>query len=325
MLFKLSPWEFFSKAESFFTSDDSGVFAFLCTDPYLERFLISHIKKNSTDFNLVFGQEVDHRYVEEKIFALTLFNQNENFLILKGEEIDNLVLEQLFFCNQGVDYDYGGQKIVVIFSKKSKAYLELSKKLNQEDKIKNFVIEEVKFWESSKLWQLSMQLKKVTYKNEIGQFVLDHLEHNLESFLWAIDTLEHGKTLLQKQELLLSDLPIFFKRERWDIFDMAHEFNKNPKKFIVEILRREDLDFNFLRSTFAFMQTHILKIIYPEEILKKAKNSKYEEEIIKTSRSISKIELLQYLKLFSEAEIMAKLQDPFLIDKIRSQIFLTTQ
>ena len=76
-------------------------------------------------------------------------------------------------------------------------------------------------------------------------------------------------------------------------------------------------DYEWLRALFSMMQGHLTKVLAPEELRQKAKLSKYDQSILVVSENWKRADILRYLKMFSELEILAKSSDQLLINKLR--------
>ena len=86
------------------------------------------------------------------------------------------------------------------------------------------------------------------------------------------------------------------------------------------MLKKNDGDFSWLRALFAMMQGHLTKVLAPDELRNKPKLSKYDQNILIVSEKFSRPVILNYLRFFSELEILAKSNDELLINKIRLAI-----
>ena len=139
------------------------------------------------------------------------------------------------------------------------------------------------------------------------------MEHNFECFLGLIDTI---KINFPEGIVNLKILQELVTKERWDFFELIDFFHRNPKLFFEEILKKE-IDYDWLRTLSAFMQSHLTKILFPEDLRNKAKLSKYDQTVLEMSEKLNRNMLKYYLGFFSELEILSKSSDVFLVNRLR--------
>jgi hypothetical protein len=163
------------------------------------------------------------------------------------------------------------------------------------------------------LWQFTQKTRGVNYDSAVSRFALEYLEHNFESFYWLLDVLKMNFDNKAVDLKILLDL---VKKERWDFFELMDIFNRDSRLFFLEILKKET-DYDWLRTLSAMMQTHLIKILFPEEIKAKGKLSKYDQSILNAAQRMNRVDAQYFLRFFSELEVMAKSSDVFLIDRIR--------
>ncbi len=303
------PWDFFSKFPTTIEVDKPGLYAFLITDPYLERILLDRIPKEKVTRSLYSGIDITREFVEDHLINLSFFSELDHIHVINAENI-NVEILSMFTDHSS---DLGERFIIFNFTKTSKAFNEFCKNKN----VTAFELEEVKFWEGPKLWQFCQKVRNVTYAAEISRYILENLEHNFESFLWAIDTMELN---FEKGSVRLDELKVLIKKERWDFFTLVDLFHQSPKKFFEELLKKDDLDFEWLRSLFAFMEGHLAKVLSPEEIKMKSKPSKYDLALLAMSENWTHAQIVASIKFFSECEIMAKSNDQLLLNTLRMKI-----
>ncbi len=307
MLSKMLPWDFVKEWPSTINLKQMGIYAYFNEDPYLEKMLMDRLPRQEIAFSIYSGNEVTREFVEEHFINLSFFSTTDHLMIMNAENIPNGVID--FLLEQG---DCSDRFVLLFFNKSSKQFTESVK----NPKLIGFSLDTPRFWEGPILWQFCMKLKNVKYDSAVTQFALGHLEHNFESFLSLIDTLvlyfPNGPVDMK----LLNEL---IKNERWSFFDLINYFHENPKIFIQEILKKEK-DFDWLIFLFNQTQTHLVKILYPQEIEEKKKRSKYDQTIIDMSLKLDRRMVKYYVKLFSEFEVLAKSKNDFLIDRLRLEL-----
>ncbi len=311
MLSKFQPWDFLPKYPKVIDPQKTGLYAFLITDPYLERIIFSHLPKNlkkEMEFSLYSGVDVTRDFLEEHLVNLSFFSQIDHIQIMNAENIPAASVKYLL----ETEIDWSHRFMVLLFTKSSKSFSELSKAKN----ITGIEIEEPKFWDAPKIWQFCQKARDIQLTADISRLVLDQLESTFESFLWVIDTI---KTYHPDGKISIDELKTYIKKERWDFFELTDVFNSRPQAFFQEILKK-DTDYEWLRSLFAFMQGHLVKVLFPEEIRKKPKLSKYDSAILVVAENWHRTDVMHFLKFFSECEILAKSSDPLVVDQMRLEL-----
>ena len=306
MLSKFLPWDFLPKYPSTIDKKKTGIYAFLVEDPYMERVLLERIPKSEISFSLYSGVDITRDFIEEHFINLSFFSSIDHIQVINGENIKPDVLKFLIESN----IDWSNRFMLIFFTKTNKSFTELTK----APAVSGFTIEGPKFWEGEKLWQFCQKAREINLPSDVSRFVLEHLEHTFESFFWVINTI---KLNFPDGKINIEELKSLVKKERWDFFELIDIFNTNPKRFFAEILKKQDGDYEWLRALFAFMQGHLTKVLFPEEIRLKPKLTKYDQSILVVSDKWQRNDIVNYLKFFSELEIQAKSSDKLLINKLR--------
>jgi hypothetical protein len=305
MLSNFLPWDFLPKHPQTIDTKKPGLYAFLIDDPYLERLLLNRVPKKEIPFSIYSGVEVTRDFIEEHLVNLSLFSTTDHIQVMNAE---NIQATNLSFLAQA-QIDWSERFMALFFTKTSKAFTEFAK----YDHVQAIHVEEPRFWEGAKLWQFCQKAREITLPPDVSRFVLESLEHNFESFFWVIDTIRMN---YPDGKINTAELQILVKKERWDYFELVDVYIEKPKIFFQEIIKK-DIDFLWLQMLFSFMQGHLGKALFPEEIKSKGKLSKYDQVILQASERFSRQDLLASLKFFSDLEIQAKSRDELLINRLR--------
>jgi hypothetical protein len=307
MLSKLLPWDFIQKYPQTIDLKRFGIYSFLIHDAYLERAILDSLPKGEVKFSLYTGAEFTREFIEEHFINLSFFNEKEHLLIINAEAIPAASLE--FFLESGLGADE--RFLLFFFNKTHKLMTSLGK--SSELNIFACEVESPRFWEGAKLWQFVQKVKSVNYDTNVARFALLNLEHNFESFFWLVDIIKMNFPDHKIDMLVLKEL---VRKERWDFFELIDLFNHGPKDFFHALVNKE-MDYDWMRTLSAFMQTHLIKILFPEEIRAKGKLSKYDQSILDMSEKLNRDVVQYYLGFFRDIEIMAKASDSFLMDRLR--------
>lgn len=305
MLSKILPWDFIQKFPKTINPTKFGPHAFLIDDPYLERVILDRLPKKEIKFSIYSGSEFTRDFIEEHFVNLSFFSESDHILIMNAETIPAASIEFLL----AGDFDWENRFLLFFFTKSNKQFTELGK----SKKIEAMELELPRFWEGAKMWQFAQKAREVNLEGTVSRFALDNLEHNFESFFWLIDTI---KMNFPNGIVNLAVLTELVKKERWDFFELIDLFNRNPKLFFQEILKK-DIDYDWMRTLSAFMQTHLVKVLFPEELKLKGKLSKYDQSVIDVSAKLNRDVVKYYLAFFAELEIQSKSSDVLLLDRLR--------
>lgn len=306
---KLLPWDFTQKFPQTINANKNGVFAYLSTDPYVEGVLTKNLPKVEKGFRCYTGSDITRDFIEEHFSNLSFFSQDENIYIINAEMIP--LQNTPLFIEKIKDIS---NLVVLFFTKSNKFFLELHKLAE----VQAYTLDAPRFWEGQKMLQFAMKEKKIDLKSDVTRFLLENLEHNFESFFRALDTI---KLTFEDGNIDLVRLKVLITRERFDFFELIDLYYQNPKKLYQVILSNE-LDFDWLRSLASFMQGHLAKILFPEEIKAKDKLSKYDQSILFQSEKINRKSLQDDLRFFADLEILAKSRDQLILDHIRRKVIL---
>ena len=308
MLSKVLPWDFIQKYPKTIDSKQFGIHAFLIDDAYLERVVFDRLPKKEIPFSLYSGGEFTRDFIEEHFINLSFFSSTDNIQVMNAESIPAGSLDFLV----ETEIDWSDRFLLLFFTKSNKQFTEFAK----NKKVNAIELELPRFWEGAKLWQFCQKAREINLDGLVSRFVLENLEHNFESFFWVIDTIKmnfpDGKVDLKKLQELVT-------KERWDFFELIEVFHRGPKYFFQEILKK-DMDYDWMRALSAFMQTHLVKILFPEEIQNKSKLSKYDQSVIEMSEKMNRKAVRSYLDFFAELEILAKSNDVLLVNRIRLEL-----
>ena len=308
MLSKILPWDFIQKYSFSISPDKTGINAFLIEEPYLERVILDRLPKKEIKFSLYSGNEVTRDFIEEHFLNLSFFAGTESILIMNAENIPSTSLD--FLCETEIDWTE--KLLVLFFTKSNKHFTDFAK----HKKVQALELELPRFWEGVKLWQFCQKVREINLEGAVTRFALENYEHNFESFFGLNDTI---KINFPERNVDLKVLQELVTKERWDFFLLSDIFYRSPKSFFNEILKKE-MDYEWMRALSVFMQTHLTKILFPDELRIKAKLSKYDQTILEMSEKLNRNLLKYYLKFFSDLEICSKSSDPFLVNRLKLEV-----
>jgi hypothetical protein len=308
MLSKFLPWDFLQRHPSVISTDGLGSYAYLCSDPYVEKIIMDQLPKKDLDFSIYTGSSFTLDFVEEHFVNLSFFSTQENLIIMNAESISADVLNY-YLSNIAID----DRVVLFFFTKSNKIFTEMGK----NEKVKCFEIESPRPWDGPMIWNTVCKVKKIKNDSALSNFALENLEHNFESFFWLADSV---LTHFPKGGVDLQLMSEIIKRERWDYFELVNLFHKNPKLLISEMLKK-NIDHDWIREISNKLQLHIVKLLFPDEIAQKQKKlSKYDQEILAMSKKLIPQMLRHYLDFFGNLEIAAKSSDQLILNYLRLEL-----
>jgi hypothetical protein len=309
MLSKIYPWDFIQKYPVTLIPSSLGIHSFLVDDPFVERVILDRLPRKEIKYDFYTGSEVTRDFIEEHFINLSFFTSNNPILIMNAEAIPALSLS--FLLEENIDWS--DRLIILFFTKTSKGITEF----NKNKKVQAFEFSSPLPWDGPKIWQFCQKVRGLNLDGTVTRFVLENLEHNYESFFSVIDTI---KTNFPEGIVNFKTLQTLVSKERWDFFLLIDLFHKDPKIFFAEILKKE-IDYDWIRNLSASMHGHIVKVLFPEEILKKDKYSKYDQTVLEMNKLLSRDVLKYYLEFFLELEISAKASDLLLVNRLKLELF----
>jgi len=114
----------------------------------------------------------------------------------------------------------------------------------------------------------------------------------------------------KKPEISEKDVAALLPVSRINQFEMASMFSSKKTSIFYESLMKSDADINIYFEFFAFMQSHIMKLLDPSYINKKPRPTKYDKEILAHTALWERKELMRELRRFGKLEILCKKKSP---------------
>ena len=307
MLSKVKIWEINQKLDSFFSINEKKVQFLLCNDPFIEQIIKSKINWNDQLYRTFFGTEITNEFIEDNFENLNFFSEPSNLVIFEADKIEKKLLEKIFAENFNTE---NGN--IYLFFNSNRTTNDFLKKIKSE----GFEIEEMKSWENQKVLKFLLNEKKIKLNFECENFILENKEPSVESYMSVINELLIN---FSDEELTLNNLKNLIVKDRYEFFDLLDIYHQDRKKFLI-IFSRKSLDFDWMRQFATSMESHLIKVLYPDEIKKKDRPSKYDQNILRWSELESREKLKYDLSWFARINIEAKSRNEFLKESIRLEI-----
>ncbi|MBL6990830.1 MAG: hypothetical protein ISR65_13680 [Bacteriovoracaceae bacterium] len=308
MHFKMLPWEFTNKNKYIVKLDEMGFYALHCSDPYIEKIFLDMLPTNlkTQGLQVLQADELTHEWYENNFENLSLFGNQESYLILQAENTRSSI--QQLLINQINCFD--GRYLILSFSKKSNFF----DRIKSSKKGTFYTILMPRFWESLKLLTWLEKWLQMKLDPTIKQYIIGAVPNTCADFINCLQIIKlhfpDNNVNFQKVKELIAPYKL-------DQFHLANLYSKKEKKLFFLSLLQSQINQDAWHLFFLFMQGHLFRMLDPEYITKKAKASKYDQTIVAHSKNWKKSELSNEIRFFANLELMAKRRDPFLKEKIR--------
>lgn len=325
-----NPWDVLLGSGPIFSKDLSYPTTFIHIDAFYQKFLIDEVKEK-TAVDIVYGDDIELGWVEEKLGGLSLFSFGDlgggkPLLVLESEKLKPEVIDYITnFARENQSLEAWSSSSLVFFfdqevlkktfqkSKNGKAIKELMDEFEKFSSIHQ--IKEPKFWENRKTFDLFAKKFSLVFNPEAQNYFMEAIENS--SFA-LFDNLSRFKGLYPENKIIqLGQVKAFINDKKIDQFVLAKTFSlKNLDEFFKMVLD-SSLEPDSIRALSSFMQGHLLKIMDTSYLKNKTRPSKYDEEILVYSSLWNKNQLQEWISFFSDMEILAKQKSDFLKEKFR--------
>ncbi len=307
---KWRPWEFLKHHPTVINKDERQLTVVYCTDPFVERIL-----RNKIDFEkwegqpalVMSGSDLSVDWIEENLQTLSLFGGDQPICVLQGTAFSAPVKRHLIE-NSISD---GSRHLVFFLNKDKKFFNEWQKKAKEAVFLE---VEEPKFWEFGKLLTYFADEMSMRLPMDVHNYLSEAVPHKSGDM---INTLKTLRLSFGTGPYKLEDIKSVIPATRLDQFRLASLLGQKRMVDFYKELEKLILDQDEQIGFYNFLQGHLLKLMDPSYIEKKARPSKYDKEIDSHSKLWKRDELQRAIRNFSKLEIEAKKKNPFIKEKIR--------
>ena len=303
---KWRPWDFARNHSG--VVGDYGVYAFFAYDPYIERLFLKKIPTErlaAGKFNVVMGAEITVEWLQNNFQTVSLFGNNESFLVLQSDELSTKVKTYLLENKLSLENRY----LIFSASKDAKFLEQLAKKAEYH----LLYVESPRHWEGDKLLSFLCHELKMVLPLEVQQYVLKSIPMEAGDYINTLKlTRLHFRDQIDLRELQELIMPC-----KYDKFELASLFGSKKKAACILRLLRFGDDFKILEDFFNFISGHLFKLLDTTSLKKKSYLSKYDKELITFSKLWSEAEIKQEMRKLGEFQLCAKKRDVLLREKLR--------
>lgn len=260
-------------------------------------------KRDERELYFISGEECTVSWIEDNFQTLSLFGGRSDFLIQRAEKMSDeskLLLEESDFSSRRVFLIYSGA----------------SYKIKSQESI---IIEDFMFWEGKQLLSFWANYYSVILSVEAEEEILSSLDIDNYQIMNVVAQLSLISTSAGRVQL--DDVKKVLLKSKIDLFYLADLFStKSYKDFYAHLYKnsvtKSYFSFEDFSSLFSFLMVHMTKIIDPSYINAKKRASKYDKNILNSSKMWKKEELRRSLNYLSKMSILSKKRDELLIQEI---------
>lgn len=298
MLSKWQIWDFFSSVRPDYLEGVSGTIVLNTFDFQSLKLIKDHLFKNlSTTVHHKLASEVTWDWIENEFLTLSFFSTSESFFIHQAQDLSSDLLEKL------VNLNLDNRFIMLNFESENASF----KKLVKEKNVRILQVEAPRFWETAKLLDFTAALVRLPLSYDAKTWMLNSLENTFQQFYNSCCLIKLNYP--GAPEVSLKQVQELFEVDRLDSFHLAAVFGKKSfREFYGELIKLEG-DFEKMRGFFLFMQSHLIKVADPSYLDGKDRLSQYDKGILQVSKLWKQEELLHWVGVFNDLEIMAKRKD----------------
>ncbi|HLE10475.1 MAG: hypothetical protein A2504_16180 [Bdellovibrionales bacterium RIFOXYD12_FULL_39_22] len=288
MYSKYSPWDFKREHDSVLSTNGDKFYAIKSADCYVEKFVIDRVKKHHSDISWVMttGSQLTVSWLEEQLLEFNFFKGNDGHIVL-GSELISSAVKDFFLANAKKLDNY----VVLFFQKSTKGFEELVKGSGTF-----FSIEAPNFWEWSRYLSYLLAEMEVSLSAEIRNYIVSNVPNTPDDTIRAINATKE----LDKEKISPEELKELLGGNRLDVFAMASLWTQKKRGAFYQKIIDGGLDEEQVKTLFAFMQGHLIRLSDPSYLEKKSSLSKYDREISQMSQQWTAQEVAKDLRIFAD-------------------------
>lgn len=301
-------WDFFKSLDSLKT--ESTFLVLFCKDPLILQMLRERLKEGkifSLDFIGHDGSDLKLDWWEENFLTLSLFGNNDSYLIQNASKLDKKVVDVISNPSCIVD----GRKVIMFFDQETEIY----KALLKLDYVSNFVLEEAKHWEGKALLEFLADESGVLLSYDAREKILDSVNHTTFDFFNVLNSLKINYP--QNKEISLQDLMSILAPNRFNVFELAELFTSRKFKFFYKRLLELNLTSKELEELSRYMLVHLSKLLDVSALEEKKYLSKYDKNLISHARLWDLEKITKASIYFKEIFLKARFDSTYLQHELK--------
>lgn len=296
---KWKPWDFIRNAPQVVHPGRPGFWAIQVFDPFMERLLTKKIPKGELPGSLSFflGEELRENIIETRLQTRDLFNGDESFLIIQCEGLSKSVENKLLDSIE----DVVDRFVILFFTRETPFY----KKLVKNDRVQSLKMEAPLSWDSMRYLNFLADEMRIKLSSEIMEYLNDSLPMTSADYVGALNLIKLH-LLANNKRASIEDVRQLVGARRVDQFKLIREYTqKNFRSFYYQLIEL-DTDYDQLRSVFAFLESHLIKVMDTSYIQKKNRATRWDQGIEVDAKLWEPEQLHQAIRQVSELQLMAK-------------------
>lgn len=290
---------------------------FHCFESSVSAFLRKKLKSKEgiSQWKLLGAGDITEPWIEENFMMLSLFSESFPFVVLDAQKVPDKILEKLLEALGTTDRK-------VFFFSESQLDKKKKEKLAQKDSLLFYEVKAPPFWDMDKLISSYFRWEGKSLTTEACDLIHSRLGPGFSEIENAFHICKIN--FPTQEQIGRDDLDSLFESQYYiHRFELANLFNEKKLLEFWGLLLKTEVDKEEWRLFFAFMISHVLKIIDPGYSGKKKKLSRYDRSILMAHKKWNTRQLDYMLKHFSEFILMIK-QNKEIHHKLR-ELFLIFQ
>ena len=287
----------------------SGFCSLQAADEYVWP-LISPNLNQDIDWKNIFAEDLSADFLETKLCNLSFFSESNNYIVHRAHSI-NKPLQTWIVENSNL---FSGTNFIFLFNENKpwrKKWWDLGK---------HFSLEPPKFWTSNETLSLICRQMKIDMDAKAKQVFVEKIPFTWKDYCQNLMDISSTN----RDRLTGEYVDSFFKKQKVDKFHLANLLGRKQEKQFWQEIVELDITLDEHRDLFAFLQTHLFKILNVNEIKSKSYKNKYEQEIIGQSRFWDKASLVKTLRDFSDIELKIKMKNSFVYSEFKKRSLVTS-
>ena len=305
---KLKLWEFFENSNWNSKLLSPGCKGIMCSDTYGEKLILDSLCESDSEYSKLFSFELKRDILEEKLLSLDLFATSKKYIIFNCEKLDtsssDFILESLEKLSD--------VHLILLFKKES----TLSRKLKKHQTCEVLSIEAPAFWEFDRLLNFLSKKMGLFFDQKSMQFMVDTLEPSVEKYM---EFLLQVKLWFPETSPKLENVKALMKDYRLDNFEFSKLLSKKDLLHFYQKMNDANFNIEDIKGSIPFLMSHMKKLFNSNYTQMKNRLSKYDKEILASSKLWKAKELVQEMKSLASIDADSKLNPKNLKMELRKR------
>lgn len=255
--------------------------------PYVQNLILSSVEKQSSSYSYICATEIDDQWIEDNSSQMDLFSSpSKSFIITNASK---LVKSQIVKINEGLS-----SSVIFCDEKKLDKLFGIFGGVN---------VTAPAFWQYR---EMALFLQRL-FALELDSKKLNAIEESIDKSVDIYWSFFKQLSLFSEEELDQGFLELIGSYAVVDNFKFVSLLNQRGLPQLFKGLLDND-NFRSLEQTCSFLSGHVLKVLDPSFLEKKAKLNKYEKGILVARGKYQDKQLMSLLSTFKNIAFLARSQ-----------------